>query len=615
LTAPLLLALGGALVFVTVRAPLRAASVTLLVALIVVPESLPLPLGPGWLALSRLVLYAFAASLLLRIYRREAPVDLLRPTSVHLVFAGFIAVAFLDGIVLAPQPNPRFESLLGWLTLADQLVVLVVAVAIARAFGPWWVARAIAVLTVPLVLIAFAERYLDFNWNHLFFQATDVKFAAGSAGMDVRGGAVRVRGPSQFALEFGWICALLVPCTLVVATRVRSTTAKLLPGLVAMASVWTVSRSSVLGIGAGALVTMLGARDMHISRLTLVGAAFVGIVLLQGSTLADPYAGASPDSAASRVRRIVAVTAEVEQRPLVGLGIAGPRARGVYGTDTSYVLLYAQLGVIGITMFGVLLASVAGRLVQTLRGPPSDDRVLGGAVIATLVAALIGTASFDFFSIAGSTRILWLIVGAGLVLAERRPRPVAAATAGAAAPGRRRWPLRAGAVGVAVAVGVVLARAAPTHVVWAAEFDTVPAGFTVRTTQDPAFIGRVLIDTTCETITAVPDLDVKIECSEPRQAPTIGELRIEGADQATTRHAVTTIAELTNHVLPVTRFYPTQRFVEGRPTWATSAPVWLGLTALAAAVLVPPVPRRRSRRGGEGADRADATRTPVPALS
>jgi hypothetical protein len=593
LTAPVLLALAAVGFLVIARGSFRAATVVLLIGLIVLPESLPLPLGPEWLAWSRLMLWTYAVCLFLRAWRGDLPLSLLRPTKVHLVFVFFIAIAFLDGIVLGLQPNPRFESFLGWLTLADQFLVFVVAVAMVRAFGAWWIAKVVAVLALVLGLIAVAERYLHFNWNHFFFLGTHSRLLAGSARLSFRGGEIRVRGPSQFALEFGWVCALLIPLALVVVSRSRSWLVRLLPGLLTLAAVLSISRSALLGIVVGLAAVTFAARDRRVTAIVLVGAAAAFVMVLQSSSLTRPFDRASVDSADSRVRRIATITQDVAGRPLLGLGLAAPRARGIGGTDTSYVLLYAQLGVIGIAAFGVLLLTSFITVAGSVRGPPSRDRSLGAATVATVAVGLIAAASFDHFTIAGSTRVFWLAIGMGVVLNERR----VAATSGPplAVPALRRLVARSGLVVGALAVGIVLSHAVPEHVVWTAEFDTVAPGFTQSVDADPAFIGRVLIDTTCVVVNGTEDLGATVACRQPREAPTIGEMRIEGSDSASVHAAVQLVRRRVQALLPQTRIFVAEPFIRGRPTWARTAPVWMGMAGLALAVLAP---RRRARRAG-----------------
>lgn len=586
----LLLLLGGLAIVVALRAPLRPATIVLLLGVVVVPTALPLPVGPRWLALSRLILWAYVVGLAIRVRREEVPVGALRPTRVHAAFVAFLVVGFVCGFSLMPAGTPRFESLLIWFTLVDQLAVLVAVLCAARMLGVWWVARAVGVLGAGLALIALGERHLGMNWNHFFFQGTVGEFAAGSADLGERGDAIRVRGPSQFALEFGWVCAALVPFVAVVVSRARGLAVRAVPALLALAVVWTVSRSAIVGVVVGAALLILGSRgDRRVAALVLVGAAVAALVYVQAPSIQEPFDRASPDSAESRVRRWVMVTTAVEDRPLVGLGFAGPRVRGVYGVDTSYVLFYATIGVIGLTAFVVLIVTTLLSVARGLRGPPAPERTLAAGVLSSLVVAVIGTAFFDSFQVAGASRLFWVLAAVGLALAER--------TAISSASSYRR--VRATDVAVratlpllGLAAGLVLTSVAPTHAAHRAVFDVMGAEARVRVDQDPEFIGRVLITTVCDLVAPYDAPGVGVECWEPRQSSTIGELRIEGSEPADVRHAADDITARIEYALPGARVRPVAQLEEGTPTWASTAPVWGALTGLGAAALLP-----RRRRG------------------
>jgi hypothetical protein len=160
----------------------------------------------------------------------------------------------------------------------------------------------------------------------------------------------------------------------------------------------------------------------------------------------------------------------------------------------------------------------------------------------------------------------------------------------------------------AVGIGLVANRVVPTHVVWTAKFDTVPPGYTVKATQDPAFMARTLINTTCEIADGVERGGMKLECLEPRDAPTVGEMRLEGSSVKSVRAAQVAIVKQVRTLLPTTTVYVRDKFVAGRPTWIRTAPVWLGIVALFLVVFVPP--RRMRRRRDPAPD--DAAGAPAP---
>jgi hypothetical protein len=379
-----------------------------------------------------------------------------------------------------------------------------------------------------------------------------------------------------------------VPITLVVASRSRRLVAHAIPGLLVLALVWTVSRSALTGVVLGALATVVLSRvDGRVLGLTLLGAVIAGIVTLNAPSLQAPFDAASPDSAASRVRRWVAITAEVEERPLIGLGLAGPRAAGIRGTDTSYVLLYAMIGVVGITAFAVLVVTTILTVGRGLRGPPRDDRALVAAAIAGLLAGVVGTAFFDHFTVAGSSRLFWLIAAIGIAAAERAPVAIvdpAPPLQWRHALGRATLPVAGGAVGALVMLAV------PSHTASTAAFDVLSVRAAQGVSEDPTMIGRFLINTTCAVVNGVDHSDdVVVECREPRRAATIGELRVEGRREDDVDRATVAILRAVREAQPAVRVFPITRLESGKPTWAATAPVWGAIAGAAAALLFPRV--------------------------
>jgi hypothetical protein len=59
--------------------------------------------------------------------------------------------------------------------------------------------------------------------------------------------------------------------------------------------------------------------------------------------------------------------------------------------------------------------------------------------------------------------------------------------------------------------------------------------------------------------------------------------------------AVQLVRERVRAFLPQDHIFVSEPFIRGRPTWAKTAPVWMGMAGLALAVLAP---RRRARRAG-----------------
>jgi len=591
-----LLGLAAVAIATVLWARFERATLVVLLGLMVLPTTLPLPLGPRWLAVSRILLWACALGLLRRVKTGEVDFDCLRPSRVHAALLGFLVCAFLIGVVLIEQPAPRFESGLIWLTLADQGVVLVVVLAAARHLGPWRVARLVVLLGGAIGAIGVSERMLGANWNSFFFEAVGRGFAAGSRSLEQRGGVTRVRGPSQFALELGWVTATLVPMALLMAAHLRGLVWRLAPVALALASVWSVSRSATAGLAVGVVVLVLAARDSSVTRLVIGATAVAGVAFLLVGSLSSPFDGADADSEESRYRRFAFVAGEVSDRPLVGLGLAGPRALSVLGTDTSYVLFYATIGVVGLCLFLVVLGTALLSVATSLRGPPVTERLVGAGALAGMATMAVGTAFFDAFTVPGASRLFWVLTAIGLACADRAPSdtPPLGPVRG------RELLLRATIPAAGLLLGTVVATVTPAHTTYTAAFDVVGPRLANELTREPTYIGRVLITTTCDALRGLGSDGVAVECREPRRAATVGELRVEGRDARSVRRKVEEVHERLSTYLPTLRVAPVGGFTRATPTWASTAPVSLGLLGLAVGMLVPMRRGRRPDRDPDG---------------
>ena len=71
------------------------------------------------------------------------------------------------------------------------------------------------------VLIGFIERLTKFSWGEFFFEHVPASYIPSIAPgtLSVRGAAVRSQGAAQFALEYGWVLAMLLPLTVAATIR------------------------------------------------------------------------------------------------------------------------------------------------------------------------------------------------------------------------------------------------------------------------------------------------------------------------------------------------------------------------------------------------------------
>lgn len=590
MTALLLALLAGASLAV-VRAPFRIATVVLVGVLFLVPGNLVLGGFPSSLPVFRVVLWAFTLGLLDRARRGEIDPGVLRPTRVQAALAVFVGVALVNGIALTSVDNPLADATLIWLSLVDQLVVLTAVLAAARALGAWDVARIVAGFAAVVGAIAFWEHFSEVSYARWWFVKagkTTVRVAAEP--LTPRGSAVRVRGPYQFALEFSWVAVMVLPLVTVTATRARRRIALLGPVILALALLWSYSRSAMLGLVVVAVVLVLSSRfDARTLGAVAAAAILAALVLLAVPAVRAPFDAADEDSAASRERRLAAITEDLVERPYTGLGLAGLRDRGIGGADASFTLVYAAMGVPGVLALAIAQATAAGTCVAALRD--RRRRALSAAALAGVIGGVCGNFALDLVAVPGSGKSFWILAALGAAVASDR---AACAGPGSSSDRARRLTPRLVVVGAALAVGSAVAATWPTHAASNYRFQTVERPELAQTRADVTFGGRFLVNTACELalLTSETLPDGKVDCLESRVGPGVGSLRIETDDPQTTALVAARIETAVRERLPGFTLHEL-RSAEGRPTPIHTMPMWLTGLAVAGVVLVP----RRSRAG------------------
>ncbi len=611
----LLVALGLAgAAFTVVRARLAVATTVLLGVLFLVPGNLVLVGFPTLLPAFRVVLYAYVAGLVLRAVRGEIPADSLRPTRVQGALLVFLLVALATGVALTAEANPLLDSILIWLSLFDQLVTLTAVLVAARVLGVRRVAWTVAAFAVAVAVICVIERIGGTSYARwVFVTAGRGLVGVASEPLTPRGDQLRVRGPYQFSLEFSWVAVMLFPVVVAWAISLKRRVALLGPVLLGMALLWSWSRSSLPGVALALAVFAVASRLDRRAWAAVGGVAAIAfLVLLTSPGVRSPFDAANEDSVPSRTRRLAVITAEVVDEPMTGLGLAGLRSRDIGGADASYTLIYAGLGVPGLAALGIAHATAAATCVAGVRRG-RRDRLVAAAALGGVAGGILGNFALDLVAVPGSGKTFWIVAALGAAVASARAPddPV-------------RAPVPRGrflAVPAAVAVAMVVAAAWPTHVGSDQRFETIERRELAETSADIAYGGRFLVNTACDLIDlARPDLpDARIDCIESRIAPGVGTLRVQTGSFEQTAAVTHGIEERVREVLPGFTIHEV-RTARGTPTVVRFAPLWVGMAALAA-VLMLPGPRRRdgadddepsdpstpgTRRPGSSPDRAPA---------
>jgi O-antigen ligase len=559
--------------------PLARRVATLFAFVLLVPDTLVLPGTSTWVPVDRLVLLAFVFGLAVMLYRGELPMSALRPTRAQAALALFLVVAFVSGITIDPGANKLSSSLFIFTLFLAQLVLLTAVLVATRVLGPRNVARSLAIAAVVLAAIALSERLFHYSYARWWFDHLPNQLSSVQAQpLETRGATVRVRGSAQFALEFGWICAMTLPLVAVLSTRARRPLLALLgPALVALGVLLSVSRSPLLGLAAALAVLLLGARfERRITVLVLAGALAGGLLFAATPDIRSSFASAQKtDSLSSRERRRDALTEQVSRHPYTGLGLAGPFRLGFRGTDTTYLFIYSSLGAPGVLAFSAALLTGLATALSAMRQERQQEAALAAAVVAGILAGLVGTGAFDLFTAPSSAQLFWILVALAAALAEGRARPTR----------RRPSPARFVALPLAgVGVGLLVWALTPMHSAYQFEFDAISPGLRFTATGNQQFVGAVLVNTDCGVIRRVvaTHSTASVKCENPQSGVGVGNVRLEGRTTSDVRKAAAA-------VVGIGQQYRLGGVRRAKPTWARTAPAIGGAAGLAAALLIPAI--------------------------
>lgn len=572
----------------------RAMVWVLVATWLLVPGATRLPgAGTGQLFIHRALIAAVILGLLRglvagRIERRAIAIR-----GTHLAFIAFLAVSLLTGVILAEPRVPATLNNNTYAGIAEQFVFFVVALAVFRTVGARYAAVVVTVTAGVLAAIAVSEGLL--SWSYTQWLTRDLPDATGLLSLDLapRGRFERVRGAATFALELGWITALLLPLTVATALSARGRGRLLwaVPATLIVAMVWTWSRSAYAGLAVGLLVLALGVvvdRPHRAAPLAVVGLVLGGLAL-QGPLRTALDLGQTRGEQDVRFQRLPELFDLASERPLVGLGLGGLLARRFTVVDISWVNSYATIGVLGVVALAALLLTAAHGAGRFLLVGPSRTRLLAAGAAGGVVVAPIGLAAYDLFSLRNSTETVWAL--AALALAANEELGVLPV------PMQRRAqlvPRPAFALGLlGLAGGFILALSIPVVHNMDALFTTISPRTAAVAVRDNPYPGKVLGQTGCLVLDAV-DFEASVVCRDLDRIPGgVGAVRIESADRETTARTYSAVDARLAETFPHAMLTVVDQG-SGRPTWATTAPLWMFAAGFASGALLPDRAYRRS---------------------
>jgi hypothetical protein len=416
---------------------------------------------------------------------------------------------------------------------------------------------------------------------------------------------------AQFALEYGWAIAMLLPLMIVViihwpgARRGWGRLVNVLPFLAVITVIFSGSRSALVAavVGVGVLVLVVGInRQIAAWGAT---AALVGVItaVVDPSLITSLFSSGKSDPASVRLDRLPPLFALVVHRPFTGLGLNGISSY-FSGLDDAYAVLYATLGVLGVLAWLGLIAAALTTTARAFRARGgTESRMLGAACIVGICAAVVAGASYDFTNTPQSLWTLIMLAALGVGTAEMVPRRTRA----------RRSPVRAVVPLVGALVGVAVYALAPVGS--SESLSVIPIAPWILVVEHAFYPnqGTELVHTLCPTVTN-PDAvapHTSVRCVQynsvfPAAFPALAVIDVRAPTASAVRQ------EGIRALAPIARSMPMETFrmgtvATGKPSWAKTAPLWCGVAGLAAVFMVPPIRRRRRPSQPDGPNRPSVT--------
>jgi hypothetical protein len=257
-------------------------------------------------------------------------------------------------------------------------------------------------------------------------------------GQDGRG--ERAYASAQHAIPLGAALALLLPLAIYVVKKTARRAWWACAALLAMGSVGTYSRTSVLML----LVMLLVYVKMRPVQMRRFWPALIPVLLAlhfalpgslgtiknaffpKGGLIAQQNAGAGT-AGSGRLADLGPGLHDWAERPFFGQGfgtriVEGPQANSNI-LDDEWLGTLLETGIVGFAGWSWLFVRLARRLGRAAKGDDSPQGWLLVGLAASISAYAVSMVTYDAFSFIQVTLLLFFLIGFGAILTEPRPEP------------------------------------------------------------------------------------------------------------------------------------------------------------------------------------------------
>lgn len=232
----------------------------------------------------------------------------------------------------------------------------------------------------------------------------------------------RVAGTANHFIEFGVVLAMVTPIAIHYAMHSVSRAQRFrrwaLLLLIVTSIPLSISRSAIvsLAVALGVLAVVWNWRTRGFGAVAAILATAAFSVLQPGvlGTIRSLFANSEDDpSVQNRISDYPVVRAYFAERPVLGRGLATFLPDEYILLDNQLLYTLVTTGALGLAAFALLFVggSLVARSVRH-RGCDDEARHLGQALVASLLAGLVASATFDSMSFVTFVGVLFLCLGA-----------------------------------------------------------------------------------------------------------------------------------------------------------------------------------------------------------
>jgi O-antigen ligase len=300
----------------------------------------------------------------------------------------------------------------------------------------YFLLRVVVVCTTVVAVFGILQYVAGFDVTP-FMRLPGLHFWEQTNSVGVRNGLTRAAGTTSNPLEFGVLCAMILPLAIHAALHAKREARRVAPwwacfGLMAAGLMFSVSRSAIIGVAAATLVLFLGWPARRRIWMAATGVGFVVAIGIAApgllNTFRTLFQDAGQDNSVQwRLHDYDTARQLIAQHFWLGRGTGTWYAPKHEIFDNQYLMTLVESGVLGLVTFvGIFLAglyaAVRVRLLWS-RGPeaPTHDRDLPLALAASLAVVFPAFATFDFLAFPTVSATAFLLAGiAGALLRVAR---------------------------------------------------------------------------------------------------------------------------------------------------------------------------------------------------